>query len=264
MMLDVLHRSRIEFPGMGMGFLRRIVDEALAHCRERYVGGKSLLAYDQVQARIARLQAAFTACSAMCLNTSETAGLEHNLASASLPANATKAVVTDLMQDAAQSLLQLTGGQGYRLDHVAGRATVDSRPFQIFEGSNDILYQQIAEAVLKGMRRAKETRLAAFLAEHDLTHRAADHFRDALAFEVDLRLPQRKLVDLGRILGRVVTMEWIIELGDRGFRSDLVANALAVFRRDVEARLTAYRRADAPGIVPDYADDASDWLDFTA
>lgn len=263
MMLDVLHRSRIEFPGMGMGFLRRIVDEALAHCRERYVGGKSLLAYDQVQARIARLQAAFTACSAMCLNTSETAGLEHNLAGSSLPANATKAVVTDLMQDAAQSLLQLTGGQGYRLDHVAGRATVDSRPFQIFEGSNDVLYQQIAEAVLKGMRRAKETRLATYLAGHDLTHRAADHFQDALAFEVDLRLPQRKLVDLGRILGRVVTMEWIIELGDRGFRSDLVANALAVFRADVEARLTAYRRADTPAVVPDYADDGGDWLDFT-
>jgi hypothetical protein len=31
---------------------------------------------------------------------------------------------------------------------------VDSRPFQIFEGSNDVLYQQITESVLKSMRRA--------------------------------------------------------------------------------------------------------------
>ena len=61
MMLDILHRSRIEFPGMGMGFLQRILDEALAHCKERFVGGKSLLEYDQVQRRVADIQAAYTA-----------------------------------------------------------------------------------------------------------------------------------------------------------------------------------------------------------
>jgi alkylation response protein AidB-like acyl-CoA dehydrogenase len=261
MMLDVLHRSRIEFPGMGMGFLQRMLDEAIAHCRERFVGRQSLLDYDQVKRRIAGIQAAFTACSAMCANTSETAGIEHNFATEALPANATKAVVTDLMQGAAQSLLQLTGGQGYRLDHIAGRAIVDSRPFQIFEGSNDILYQQISESVLKSMRRAKTAHLGRFLAEHDLTKRAVDHFRDAFAFDVDQSLPQRKLVDLGRILGRVVTMEWIIELGDRGFRSDLVSNALAVFREDVKARLAAYQDTSQPGVVEDYAD-GSRWLDF--
>ncbi|MDZ7681548.1 MAG: acyl-CoA dehydrogenase family protein [Fodinibius sp.] len=72
-----------------------------------------------------------------------------------LTANAIKTYTTDLMQQAAQSLLQLTGAKGYRLDHIAGRALIDSRPFQIFEGSNDILYQQISESVLKNMRKLK-------------------------------------------------------------------------------------------------------------
>ncbi len=261
MMLDTLHRSRIEFPGMGMGFLQRILDEALAHCKERFVGGKPLLEYDQVQRRLANLQAAYTACSAMCLHTSEHAHTDNNLAGEALSANATKTVVTDLMQNAAQSLLQLTGGTGYRLDHVAGRSVVDSRPFQIFEGSNDVLYQQISESVLKSMRDLKEKNLHTFLSNYEPTARAADYFQDTLDFEVDLSLPQRKLVALGRILGRVISMEMTIELGDRGFRSDLISNCLQVFQKDVNGRITSYRNPELTDVVEDYVE-GSAWLDY--
>lgn len=261
MMLDILHRSRIEFPGMGMGFLRRMMDEALAHCRDRFVGGKSLLEYDQVQKRIARLQAWFTACSAMCTYTSEHAHIEKNMAAHSVSANAIKTVVTDLMQNASQSLLQLTGGTGYRLDHIAGRSTVDSRPFQIFEGSNDVLYQQISEAVLKQMRRMKEKNLYRYLKEYELTERAADRFKDSLNFEVNLQMPQRKLVDLGRMLGRIITMDLTIQLGDRGFRSDLISNCLSVLQQDAESILSRYRSSHLASVVEDYFEDSA-WLDF--
>ena len=261
MMLDTLHRSRIEFPGMGMGFLQRILDEALAHCKERFVGGKPLIDYDQVQRRITEIQAAFTACSAMCLHTSEHAHTDNDLAGEALSANAIKTVVTDLMQDASQSLLQLMGGKGYRLDNVAGRSVVDSRPFQIFEGSNDVLYQQISEAMLKSMRQMQEKNLETFLSDHDLTSRAVEYFNDALNFEVDQSLSQRKLVELGRILGRVVTMELVIELGDRGFRSDLISNCLQVFRREVEGLLAGYHETGQTDVIEDYVE-GSAWLDF--
>ncbi len=52
MMLDILHRSRMQFPGMGMGFIKRMLDEAIKHCKQRFVGGKSLFSYDQVQERL--------------------------------------------------------------------------------------------------------------------------------------------------------------------------------------------------------------------
>ena len=265
MMLDTLHRSRIEFPGMGMGFLKRILDESLAHCKERFVGTKSLFDHDQVQKRLAWIQAAFTACSAMCLHTSETAQIENNMASSNLAPNATKAVVTDLMQDAAQSFLQLSGGKGYRLDHPAGRATVDSRPFQIFEGSNDVLYQQITETVLKSMRRAKESNLGTFLSDLDAMHRAADRFGEALDFSLDSStLSQRKSVELGRALGRITIMEYIIELGDRGFRSDLISNALHVMEQEVHRLLCSYQRAPEPLAVDAYDDEESSWLNFVS
>ncbi|PSQ70229.1 MAG: acyl-CoA dehydrogenase, partial [Bacteroidetes bacterium QH_2_67_10] len=263
MMLDTLHRSRTEFPGMGMGFLRRMLDEAMAHCKERFVGQKSLFERDQVKKRLSRIQAYFTTCSAMCAYASEHAGIENNLATSTVSSNSVKAVVTDIMHDAAQSFLQLTGAKGYRLDHLAGRATVDSRPFQIFEGSNDVLYAQISKAVLKQMKRAKEKNLSNFLSEYEMTSRAAKRFSGALDFEVDYQMPQRKLVDLGRAIGRVVSMDLVIELGDRGFRGDLVSGSLEVLKQDAEAILTTYQQNGVAGVVEDYVEDSS-WLEFVS
>lgn len=261
MMLDLLHRSRIQFPGMGMGFLRRILDETVEHCRERYVGGSSLFSYDQVRRRLAKIQASFTTCSAMCTYASAHAGLENDLSKESVAANATKSVITDLMQDAAQSFLQLVGAKGYRLDHLAGRATVDSRPFQIFEGSNDVLYQQISESVLKAMRRLKEPNLYEYLKGYDLTERAADYFKNVLSFELDPKMPQRKLVDLGRALGRIISMDYVLQLGERGFNRDLITNCLAEMSEEISALLTSYRHDQLSAVVEDYDVDSS-WRDY--
>lgn len=259
MLLDLLHRSRMQFPGMGLGFIRRMLDEALAHCRERIVGGRPLIDYDQVKARIAHMQAQFTAVSAMCLYSAENAGVDRDLSKESIPANAIKTVCTDFMQHAAQSLLQLSGARGYRLDHIAGRGVVDSRPFQIFEGSNDILYEQLSQAFMKGMRSIRETNLYNYLKQQDLTSRAADYFRELLDFEVDFKMPQRKMVELGEALGRIVSIDLTIELGGRGFRSDLISSTLTTLRQEVEQRLTSFKSSRLAELVESYTSESS-WL----
>ncbi len=71
MMMDLLHRSRFHFPGMGMGFIRRNLDEAIKHCYSRIVGGKPLISFDQVKHQISKIQSAFTVCSAMCSRSAE-------------------------------------------------------------------------------------------------------------------------------------------------------------------------------------------------
>ena len=240
MMLDTLHRSRMNFPSMAMGFLTRILDEATSHCRDRLVGGKSLQSYDQVQARLARIQSAFTICSAMCVNTSERAGIDSDLATHGLEANAIKTCVTDLMQDASQSLLQLVGAKGYRLDHFAGRAVVDSRPFQIFEGSNDILYAQISESLLKQMKVAKENNLFSYLNGFDLTHRASGLLKNMIDFELNTSLSQRKLVELGYVISRIVAMDLVLKLGERGFSRELIDGSLENLQQEIATLLTNY------------------------
>ena len=259
MMLDILHRSRLQFPGMSTGHLKRMLDEALTHCKERFVGGTSLFNYDQVKERLAALQSYFTASSAMSYFTSTNVPLEQDTSRMDVAANSIKSVVTDYMHEASQSLLQLVGAKGYRLDHIAGRAMVDSRPFQIFEGSNDILYQQISESVLKMMRKSKETNLYKFLKNYSLTEISADYFKDSLNFDVDAKMAQRKLVKLGKALGRMVTLDMTIKMGESGFNSDMISNSMKMARAEIKSLITSYSETEEANVLDDYSDSSS-WL----
>ena len=260
MMLDVLHRSRLQFPGMGIGFLKRMMVEGINHCKQRSVGGQSLFNYDQVKKRLNKLQSSFTICSAMCAYTSTNVPIDRDVSDMSLTANAIKTYTTDLMQQAANSLLQLTGAKGYRLDHIAGRALIDSRPFQIFEGSNDILYQQISESVLKNMRRLKLKNLSTFLDDFQLTQRASGYFSELLDFKISNSLAQDRMVELGRILSRVISLEFTLRLGEKGFNQRMIDNAVKTLRTDVERMVATFVNDHQQDVVENY-EESSSWLE---
>jgi alkylation response protein AidB-like acyl-CoA dehydrogenase len=261
MMLDTLHRSRLEIPAMAMGFIKRLLDEAIQHCETRWVGGKSLFGYDQVQQRLAGIQSAYTITSAICAHSSDHASVGFDLAPHGLKANSVKTVATDLMQEAAQQLFQLVGAKAYKRNHIAGRAIVDSRPFQIFEGSNDILYAQITEAVVKLMKQSKESNLFQFLKSFSLTEKSAAHVKGLLDFNLDLQLPQRKLVELGRVLSRIVTMEMVIDLGSKGFNPGLIANCISMMKQELNNLVSTYTFTNSTLVLTDYKD-GSNWRDF--
>jgi len=164
------------------------------------------------------------------------------------------------MQQASQSLLQLTGAKGYRLDHIAGRAFIDSRPFQIFEGSNDILYQQISESVLKSMRKLKFKNLYKFLSEYRLTERAAEYFSELLDFKISNSLAQDRMVELGRILSRVISLEFTLRLSEKGFNQRLIDNAVKTLRTDVQRMVSTFVNEKQQDVVEDY-EESSSWLE---
>lgn len=259
MLLDILHRSRFQFPGMGLGFIKRILDEAISHTKSRLVGNKSLSTYDQVQHRLSRLQANFTICSAFCLKSGEIAGIENNLSSLGLKANIIKSVTSDIMHESAQSLLQLFGAKGYQINSIAGRSVVDSRPFQIFEGSNDILYHQIADAAMKMMKTAKEDSFYHFLKSY--AARAADRVKELVKFDLNIGYSQRKLVELGQIISRIVSMDLVLYLEEKGFRKDLTENALVSLKQDIYTLLNTFRFENKTKVIVDYNED-SNWYDF--
>jgi alkylation response protein AidB-like acyl-CoA dehydrogenase len=261
MMLDLLHRSRMQFPGMGMGFIKRLLDDGLEHCRQRFVGAKSLLSYDQVQQRLSKLQANYTVCSAMCINSSNKAGTENDLSASGLEANSVKTVITDYMHEAAQSVIQLFGAKSYKTNHVAGRGMADSRPFKIFEGSNDILYAQISEGIIKLMKRSKENNLYQFLKKFDLTGLAAGHIKSLSDFNLDLQMPQRKLVEMGKIIGRVISLNQLLDISYKGFRKDLVEGGVTMLQQEITKLLAGFSFNNKNKVVEGYEDNSS-WLDF--
>lgn len=261
MMLDILHRSRLQFPGMGMGFITRMLDEAIVHCKNRIVGSGNLLSMDQIQYQLSRIQSAYTICSAMCARSSNISGIEHNLATEGLEANSMKAVVTDLMHESSQLLVQVSGANGYKISHIGGRGIMDSRPFQIFEGSNEMLYSQIAEIVTRSMRKQKQSHLFDFLKSFKLTSEASEFFKNEISFNLNSVLSQRKLVDLGRILGRIVCVGYVLELEYKGFNKELVENCIATVRHEVSSLVNSFQFDSITGVIEDYAEDSS-WLKF--
>ncbi len=261
MMLDLLHRSRLHFPGMGLGFVKRMLDEAITHCQGRLVGGRNLFSYDQVQQHLARLQANFTIISAFSRHSAGVAGIENDLTPLGLEANIVKTVTTDLMQESSQTLLTLVGAKGYKLNHISGRGTVDSRPFQIFEGSNDILYAQIGETLAKLMKTVKETGLYVYLQTHRLTQNAAGFLKELLNFDIDIQMPQRKMVELGKVMSRIVSMNMVIQLGDAGFRKDLIEGAVSVLHQEITTLISHFSFKQPTRLVEDYENGGS-WSDY--
>ena len=261
MMLDILHRSRLQFPGMGMGFIKRMLDEATQHCKNRMVGAGNLLAMDQVQFQLARIQSAFTLSSAMCLRSTEISGIENNLATNGLEANSMKTVVTDLMQESAQLLTQLSGASGYRISHIGGRGIMDSRPFQIFEGSNEMLYSQISEMITRAMKKSKLSNLFEYLKTLDVTAESCEYFKKDLNFEIATNLSQRKLVDLGRVIARIVSVGYVLELQNKGFRKDLVDNCITMVQQEISGLFSYFHFENTVKVIEDYSDNSA-WSTF--
>ena len=262
MMLDTLHRSRLQFPGMATGFLRRMLDEATTHCKERIVGASNLFSLDQVQYQITKLQSFFTLSSAMCAKSTLISGIDKDVAASGVHANSMKAFVTDMMQEAAQILVQLSGAKGYRISHIGGRGIMDSRPFQIFEGSNEMLYTQISEGILKDMKKKKTENLSDYLSMNDLTKGAAKIYSKELDVNIPGPISQRKMVDLGKIISRVVTVNDLLELNNAGFSQELTDNSIEIVRQDIVSLLASMMHHKDVKAVCDINEIESDWMNF--
>lgn len=261
MMLDVLHRSRMQFPGMGMGFIKRMLDEALERCKLRKVGGKLLTELDSVQYQLSRIQAGYTLCSGMCYRSAGISGIDQDLSGQGLEANSIKAFVTDLMNEAADLCAQLSGASGYKIDHIAGRGIMDSRPFRVFEGANEMLYTQIAELLEKQMKRLKTSNFYDFLANSKYCHLIADRFKKHLQFELPKGMVQRQMVTLGKIMARLVSLQYVSEMVDKGFRKDLYENCVKHIEMDVKKLLSNLRVFNDAQPIMDYSE-KSDWRTF--
>jgi hypothetical protein len=111
------------------------------------------------------------------------------------------------------------------------------------------------------MRKSKETNLYKFLNSYSLTENAAEYFKDVLNFNIDNQLPQRKLVQLGRAIGRIVSMEMTLKLGDTGFNSSMISNSLKVLSSEIHALVSTFNNNEDPSVLDDYSDNSS-WLKF--
>lgn len=261
MLMDTLHRSRLQFPGMAAGFVKRALDEATKHGKERMIRGNSLSDFDQVQSDLVKLERAYTICSAMCFRSADSTSIDHDLALSGIEANTFKAVVSDLMQESAQILMQLQGGKGYQFKSLGSRAIMDSRPFQIFEGPNDMLFTQLAEMMLKPMKRSKQMNLLEYLKIYEHSAQAAQLFEKDINVTLEKTYPQRKLVILGRCMAKVILANHVLTLSNSGFNPGMIDNCIISLRQEVSQLMNNFHNQKTNGPTEGY-DENSSWRDL--
>ena len=196
----------------------------------------------------------------MCAKSCKVSGIDNDVSGSGVHANSMKALVTDMMQDSAQMLVQLSGGKGYRLSHIGGRGIMDSRPFQIFEGSNEMLYTQISEGILKDMKKKKTENLGEYLAINELTANASQLYKKEFDFNIASPISQRKMIDLGKVIARVVTVNDLLELNNEGFSQQLTDNTVEMVRQEIVMLLASLQHHQNISALEDLGN--SDWMKF--
>jgi hypothetical protein len=107
------------------------------------------------------------------------------------------------------------------------------------------------------MKQFKESNLYHFLNSYDLTSKATGYLKEMLNFELNFELPQRKMVELGQAISRIISMEMVIDLGIKGFRSDLIENSLATLKKEINAIMGHFNFKDQANLVEDYQENST-------
>ncbi len=215
-MVEMLMASRALMAAMGCGFLRRISREAHAYADRRRIGPGPLSAIRFARYRLTAIDTSYTICAALNHYLQTVLDLKGEMIGAFPAVQAIKTVATERMLSAAHHYQQLVGGEGYRCGsatNISAQAFLDARVYTIFDGTNDLLSQQLTEYCLA---RTDGRPLSRFLAEWPLTAAAVATHRLDLRF-LDQPLQQEHLVLAGRAIAYAFAigqvMRWADETG---------------------------------------------------
>ena len=140
--MRILNAGRTGLGGGSVGGMKRLLDLALRHARERRQFGRPLADFALIRGKLARMVVdCYAAESAVNL----TAGLlDRGFEDIAVEAAIAKVISTEALWRSADETLQLAGGAGYMRAFPYERALRDARINRIFDGTNDVLRLFIA------------------------------------------------------------------------------------------------------------------------
>ncbi len=204
--LDTLFRSRMGVAAIAAGQCRRLADEVAERASTRIAFGQTIDGYDQVQYRLSGLRGYQQVNQSLWKFTGVWSDLHNDVSGDHLLANASKTISSDGLSAAADSAVQVFASAAYKRDHVVGRAFTDARPFQIFEGSNDVLQENTYDVLASRHGGVDIEAVEQELARYSL--RLSDNIpaptRDALARNAELS--QRQKVQFGKMVSWMLAL----------------------------------------------------------
>ncbi len=210
---DTLFRSRMNIPAIVSGLCKRLSEESEERASQRMVFGQSIDSYDQVQFRLSALRG-FAQIN-HCIRRFVGAWMDghEDVSGDYVLVNSVKFVSSTTMAIAADSAFHLFAASAFKRNHLVGRAYVDCRPFQIFEGSNDVLDDNTFSVLAGRYGRVTPEAISRELEKFGL-RLPADLPKAALdALDVKGECVQRQRVQYGRIIEWIVVRSLVEHIG---------------------------------------------------
>ena len=211
--VEMLGPPRFSMAALATGFLKRIYREARAWADHRYIGPARLSDIGFARYRLTSIETSRTICEAAFQHLLTCVDFRQDMQESFLATLASKTLCTERMLSSALHYQQLCGGEGFRHgapSNIAAQALLDSRAFTIFDGTNDLLDQQLAEHCL---REANGARLSEAVARQPLVGPALRHVDPSF---LDRELGQEHLVLAGRALAAMFGIAQLMHYGEGG------------------------------------------------
>ena len=203
---DTILRSRMGIPAISAGLCQRLYSEVETRVKNRQVFGRSLFEYDQIQYRLSALRGRYQICHAIWNFTGRWMDQHADVSKDSSLVNACKTLASEAMQVSADSALQIFAASGYQKNHIAGLSFVNARPFQIFEGTNDVLYENIFDAIYKDHKTVNEEALCGELEKFGLKLVSEFPLGGLHKMASPVELSQREKIHAGKLIAWAFVM----------------------------------------------------------
>jgi alkylation response protein AidB-like acyl-CoA dehydrogenase len=242
--MRILNAGRTGLGGGSVGGMKRLIELASRHARERVQFGKPIASFETIRQKIGRMT---VDCYAAESVVNLVAGLvDRGYEEVAVESAISKVLASEALWRTADEALQIAGGAGYMRELPYERAVRDSRINRIFEGTNEILRLFIALAAVNDV--ADELK--------DLAHSMRGVLADPIKGFGVLSDYAKRRASLATGLGGVKARFTLVapQLADEAHQFEEHGRALAIAadrllrkhgKRIVDAQLACRRLADA-------------------
>jgi acyl-CoA dehydrogenase len=145
----VLDRGRIHISAVGVGMMKRLIQESLEYAAQRKQFGQRLADFQLIQAMLADSQTECYAAETMVRDAA--AKLDARDPQTPMLAACVKLFAAEAVGRVADRAVQIHGGAGYMQEYKVERFYRDVRLLRLYEGTSQIQQLVIAKSMLKSM-----------------------------------------------------------------------------------------------------------------
>jgi alkylation response protein AidB-like acyl-CoA dehydrogenase len=150
--MKILNAGRTGLGGGSVGAMKRLIELAVSHARERSQFGRPIATFETIRQKLGQM---VIDCYAAESVVNLVAGLvDRGYEDLAVEAAVSKVLATESLWRTADEALQIAGGSGYMRELPYERALRDARINRIFEGTNEILRLFIALAAMNDLADA--------------------------------------------------------------------------------------------------------------